>query len=365
MASIAFRLARNASASTRVASTAWSRAVRIPSRQLHIRKELAYPIEQGLGDFLSPEALKMLAVDYQEGLLDRLNELVKNHDGMRSMSVVQTVIDAARDPNRVLEFNYACEALNNSFFLESLKPPKAGGPSNEEELTNNSSPLSSEIRKEFASLEQFKSTFSAAVLGMFGPGWMWLVCDDKGRLAVYPTFGVGTLLVRSRQIQARLKYMVAIGEGVDGERKPASPASPPPTNPVGASSPASGVAHSSPPLHPSSPFRTFSHSVAAPSYGKSPTPGMYDEDVVPRQQDQHIVQTGKSLYPLFCVSVHERAWVGAGYGVWGKEEYMKRFWSVLDWKSVCETYSKFVPDLRFMTDNGSKVAPDQRFISPN
>ena len=30
-----------------------------------------------MGDFLSPAALKVVAVDYQQGLLDRLNEQIK------------------------------------------------------------------------------------------------------------------------------------------------------------------------------------------------------------------------------------------------------------------------------------------------
>ena len=37
-----------------------------------------------------------------------------------SKSVVQTVIDTAADPNKVLAFNYSSEALNNSFFLEGM-----------------------------------------------------------------------------------------------------------------------------------------------------------------------------------------------------------------------------------------------------
>lgn len=44
---------------------------------LHQRRELEYPIENGLGDFLTPEGLKAIAVDWQEGLLKRLNEEVK------------------------------------------------------------------------------------------------------------------------------------------------------------------------------------------------------------------------------------------------------------------------------------------------
>ena len=39
---------------------------------------------------------------------------------LENKSIVQTIIDSARDPDKVLEFNFASEALNNSFFLESL-----------------------------------------------------------------------------------------------------------------------------------------------------------------------------------------------------------------------------------------------------
>jgi Fe-Mn family superoxide dismutase len=53
---------------------------------------------------------------------------------------------------------------------------------------------------------------------------------------------------------------------------------------------------------------------------------------------------GRDLYPLFCVSVHEHAWLSAGYGIWGKEEYLKRFWTVLDWEKVSGAFTKFVPE---------------------
>lgn len=51
--------------------------------------------------------------------------------------------------------------------------------------------------------------------------------------------------------------------------------------------------------------------------------------------------TGETLSPLFCVSVHEHAWI-KGYGVWGKEEYLTRFWNVLDWGKVGESHAKWL-----------------------
>lgn len=45
-------------------------------RRAHTPRPLPYNINDGLGDFLSPEALRIIAHDYQQGLLQRLNEEV-------------------------------------------------------------------------------------------------------------------------------------------------------------------------------------------------------------------------------------------------------------------------------------------------
>ena len=50
--------------------------LRSTRRHLHAVKPLPYPIEEGLGDFLPPAALKTIGVEYQQGLLDRLSEQV-------------------------------------------------------------------------------------------------------------------------------------------------------------------------------------------------------------------------------------------------------------------------------------------------
>lgn len=106
-------------------------------RSIHFRRELPYPIEEGLGDFLPPSALKTIAVDYQDGLLQRLNDEVKgtplessiicfpadsNYSGTpeENKTVVQTVINTATDRTRTTAFNLSSLALNNSFFLDSL-----------------------------------------------------------------------------------------------------------------------------------------------------------------------------------------------------------------------------------------------------
>jgi Fe-Mn family superoxide dismutase len=53
---------------------------------------------------------------------------------------------------------------------------------------------------------------------------------------------------------------------------------------------------------------------------------------------KRLKQAGDDLSPLLCLSVHEHAWMSAGLGVWGKEEYLRRFWGVVDWRKVSDVY---------------------------
>ncbi|CDO74139.1 hypothetical protein BN946_scf185043.g189 [Trametes cinnabarina] len=208
MSSSALRLASSTSRAARLALVR-TQACRVPSRALHRRKELSYPLEGGLGKFLPPHTLQMIAVDYQQGLLDRLNDLIRG-TALENKSIVQTVVEAARDPDRVLEFNYASEALNNSFFLECVKPPPANATSHEHELRG---VLSRRIRYQWGSIAHFQSSFSAAVQGMFSSGWVWLVCDEQGQLGIMPTFGAGTLLIRSQKPSETMKeWQRIVGE---------------------------------------------------------------------------------------------------------------------------------------------------------
>lgn len=113
---------------------AWSLSA-LPHRCLHQQRPLKHLVEKGLGKFLPPEALRTVAVDYQNGLLERVNELVKGSFArvsrrlmlivvvgteMEGHSIAQTVIDSSTDQTKVLLFNHASQALNNHFFVECL-----------------------------------------------------------------------------------------------------------------------------------------------------------------------------------------------------------------------------------------------------
>lgn len=282
----------------------------------------------------------MIAVDYQQGLLSRLNHLVKGTK-MESQSVTDTVISTASQKEYALAFNYSSQALNNSFFLECLKPPPPPPETNEDVLlTDGHIELISKIRMEFGDLSQLKSTFSAAAMGMINSGWVWLVCDETGEMEVVATFGAGTLLVRSRQ-HLRTAEMPILGEPLESTYR-GQLAARPKASPnheayrtISASSPTSGL--STPSVDPPPP----PHSRSMRNYAKD-VPGIYNTGALtPSSQatTQATTKSGVILTPLLCCSVYEHAWVGTGYGVWGKEEYLKRFWTVVNWDRVNRSYN--------------------------
>lgn len=60
-----------------VRSSSAFRLASVAARNAHQLRQLPYDIENGLGEFLPPEALRVIAVDYQSGLLQRLNDEVR------------------------------------------------------------------------------------------------------------------------------------------------------------------------------------------------------------------------------------------------------------------------------------------------
>jgi hypothetical protein len=51
-----------------------------------------------------------------------------------------------------------------------------------------------------------------------------------------------------------------------------------------------------------------------------------------------------SLIIFLLFSVHEHMWLTGGYGIWGKEEYLKRYWSVVNWDKVSRILELWTPN---------------------
>ncbi|KAI5480572.1 superoxide dismutase, Fe-Mn family [Pseudohyphozyma bogoriensis] len=282
------------------------------TRSIHSRVPLAYPLEHGVNDFLSPAALKTVAVDWQEGVLDRLNELVKG-TVYEDLSVLQTVKQTAADPSQALAFNYASEALNNSFFLSTLSPsPSEPRPNSELSLNLRHTPLSN-----FAGLISHFSAHAAGLHPSSG-AYLWLATDIQGNLGVIGTYAGGTLLVRERRHMGRggdavgpvLGEVLTPSEGEEGADAPSTE---------------SAWKESTPRTAPRPSFGTLLDGPAFPS------------SVLSRQTST----AGKTIHPLACLSLHPHCYLG-DYGVWGREEYVKRWWKSVDWRQVENDYNSFI-----------------------
>jgi hypothetical protein len=79
-----------------------------------------------------------------------------------------------------------------------------------------------------------------------------------------------------------------------------------------------------------------------PSYAAHTGAGTGNSNGVTDGSSTTLVSLGQTLFTLFCVSVHEHAWMAGGYGVWGMERYLERFWTCLDWEAVRDSYVVYV-----------------------
>ncbi|KAG8981825.1 hypothetical protein FRB94_009213 [Tulasnella sp. JGI-2019a] len=315
-------------------------------RLLHEPQTLQYEIPGGMGGFMSPETLNVVATDYQKGLLDRLNEETKDTE-LKGQSVWRQIQELAPRRDKVLAFNYASQALNNSFFLDMLKPPNPSTPPSEslqghEHYLSERPKFAGQIDADFGSLTGLKSAFSAAAMGMMGSGWVWLVYDDRGRLAVTATYGAGTMLVRTREQRGPRDWVLGAPE--------TSPTPIPPTpysryltqgpySLTGRSSPSSGTQmrqrtgldsnNNNKTLKPSvREISDYSASVAFRNTARALTKS-YDGPA-----------PGGMLSPLLTCSIHEHCWL-RDHGIWGKEAYLQNFWDVVDWRKVGTIWSQF------------------------
>ncbi|KAI0288238.1 hypothetical protein BC826DRAFT_1166307 [Russula brevipes] len=297
-----------------------------------------------MGDFFSPAALRVIAEDYQQGLLDRLNEQIKGAPAVffsqtqphvcgcrhqpRKPECRQIVISTAPHESQTLAFNYASLALNNSFFLHHLVIETANADSRNHEaaldekypyLNPEQMTLGGVIASQMGSLQDLKTYVTAAATGMLSSnGFVWLVTDSTGNLGVLATYGAGTLLVGERLQTFSPSSTELGGTYVPAENLTAA-------SPEQPEAPASGLAP--PPLRTEPPagVRAFSTSALVRSTvgGGVGRPANVWSDAASAGLRTGRGGLGQTLFPLFCVSVHEHAWMAGGYGVWGRG----RIWS--------------------------------------
>ncbi|MDE5800201.1 MAG: superoxide dismutase [Paramuribaculum sp.] len=131
-------------------------------------------------DALEP-AISERTIDYHYGkheqaYIDNLNNLIKDTE-YEDMSL-EEIIEKAEGPL----FNNASQAWNHIFYFFTFSPTGSREPSGE---------LRKAIELQFGSFEAFKKDFVEAGVKIFGSGWVWLACDEDGKLLIIQKSNAG------------------------------------------------------------------------------------------------------------------------------------------------------------------------------
>lgn len=126
-----------------------------------------------LAPAMSHETLKYHYGKHHAGYINNLNELIKNTQ-YEDLHLEKIVLSSSGDV-----FNNAAQAWNHAFFWNSLTPTRLQRPA--------SGSLLKSINETFYSFGSFQKVFKDIATKFFGSGWIWLVKDEKGALAIMTT----------------------------------------------------------------------------------------------------------------------------------------------------------------------------------
>jgi Fe-Mn family superoxide dismutase len=111
---------------------------------------------------------------HHQAYVDKLNEGV-GEEGLAGQSLEQILANISGRSKKVR--NNGGGHWNHSFFWETMAP---GG-------VQPSGRIAEAIDAKFGSLDAFKTKFNEAGVGQFGSGWVWLIVDQNGELAITST----------------------------------------------------------------------------------------------------------------------------------------------------------------------------------
>lgn len=112
---------------------------------------------------------------HHQAYVDKLNEAVSEDPKLEGKSLEEILGIIASQPKKVR--NNGGGHWNHSFFWETMVGG-GGQPAGR---------LAEAIDQKFGSLDALKTRFNEAGVGQFGSGWVWLIVDESGELAVTAT----------------------------------------------------------------------------------------------------------------------------------------------------------------------------------
>lgn len=137
----------------------------------HELPQLPYALD-ALEPQISKETLEYHHGKHHKAYVDKLNELI---EGTRfaDMDLEQIIMESDG-----AIFNNAAQDWNHTLYFLTFSPnPK----------TRPEGPLAKAIDEKFGSFDNFREEFVKGGVGQFGSGWVWLVKDKDGKVAIEAT----------------------------------------------------------------------------------------------------------------------------------------------------------------------------------
>lgn len=138
--------------------------------------------KNALEPVMSKETLDFHYDKHHQGYLTKLKGLLEGKpEASKSLEAIIKSSSGA-------VFNNAAQVYNHTFFWNSMRPGGGGAPP--------SGPVADLITRDFGGWEQFRTAYSAAGVGRFGSGYVWLVLD-QGKAKIVDTANAETPLTTS------------------------------------------------------------------------------------------------------------------------------------------------------------------------
>ena len=148
--------------------------------------QLPYSVE-ALEPVISARTLEFHHGKHLKGYVDNLNKLIAGIP-FEEMPLEEIVL---KSDGAI--FNNAGQILNHNMYFEQFKPvgePTLAVPEPVE------GPLMLQIKKQWGTLEAFRSEFVAKGVGLFGSGWVWLSAKEDGSLVITQEPGASNPVVK-------------------------------------------------------------------------------------------------------------------------------------------------------------------------
>ncbi len=133
-----------------------------------------------LEPYIDARTMEIHHSKHHQAYIDNLNTVLEKYPQLAEERLEELMLKLDKlemdEKDRVALRNHGGGHLNHTLFWQIMGPKK--------QLDEK---LVLEIKKTFASLEEFKNQFSQAALTRFGSGWAWLVRDKAGELKIYST----------------------------------------------------------------------------------------------------------------------------------------------------------------------------------